>query len=275
MIEKICLECNKIFFHRNCIEQKFCTMKCAFEFQKKNRVARICINCKKENTNKLLKNQHCDECLDLLGIEKFKNHNIVKKCEVCQILYSTTILNTHRKETCSSKCQKILRFIFRAKYSLVCKRCDLPSCSNQITMNTLKLNISENHYCSMKCVNIARSQKASEMRKCTGTKPELKFAELLKENNIDYCTQYWINWKRGWKKFYDFYLPNIDTLIEVDGVYWHGKNLDDDKLNEQQTKTRENDKVKNQLALDQNYRLIRIWEDEIDNFNFELLKGKQ
>lgn len=131
---------------------------------------------------------------------------------------------------------------------------------------------SNNFYCCVKCLNIARSQKASENRKFTGTKPELLFAELLRENNIDYCSQYWINWKKGWKKFYDFYLPNIDTLVEIDGTYWHGKGLKDDELNNQQIKTRENDKIKNQLSKDQNYKLIRIWEDDIKTFDIKLLR---
>lgn len=59
--------------------------------------------------------------------------------------------------------------------------------------------------------------------------------------------------------------------MEIDGIYWHGKGLADSELNNQQTKTRENDKIKNQLAKDQNYKLIRIWEDEIESFNIETI----
>lgn len=83
--------------------------------------------------------------------------------------------------------------------------------------------------------------------------------------------QYWVEWKHGWKKFYDFYLPKYDALIEVDGVYWHGKNLDYNDLNSTQKHTRNNDIVKNALAKEHNYKLIRVWEDEIDNFDVNKL----
>ena len=56
-------------------------------------------------------------------------------------------------------------------------------------------------------------------------------------------------------------------LIEVDGTYWHGKNLKDYELNEQQKQTRKNDMIKNELASNRNYKLIRIWSDELSEFD--------
>ena len=53
---------------------------------------------------------------------------------------------------------------------------------------------------------------------------------------------------------------------------WHGKNLLDEQLNNQQHQTRLNDTIKDELAKTNNYSLIRIWSDEINNFKFNKLK---
>jgi len=119
----------------------------------------------------------------------------------------------------------------------------------------------------LECSN--RSNLAGKNRKYTKTKPELHFMELLDKNNIEYKFQHWVEWKHGWKKFYDFYIPNKNLLIEIDGVYWHGKDKIDDKLNNQQIQTRQNDAIKNELAKKRGYDLMRIWEDEIENFDIK------
>ena len=69
------------------------------------------------------------------------------------------------------------------------------------------------------------------------------------------------------QKWYDFYLFDFNLLIEIDGTYWHGKNLKYNELNKQQIITRNNDVIKNDLAKYKNYNLLRIWSDEIKNFN--------
>ena len=66
-------------------------------------------------------------------------------------------------------------------------------------------------------------------------------------------------------KLYDFYIPSNNTLIEVDGVYWHGKNKKLNELNKTQLKNHKNDKIKTRLAKKHGYNLIRIWEDEGKN----------
>ena len=64
---------------------------------------------------------------------------------------------------------------------------------------------------------------------------------------------------------YDFYIPSKNTLIEIDGIYWHGKGIDDAKLNETQKRNRLNDNRKTCIAKENGYDLIRIWEDEIED----------
>lgn len=98
------------------------------------------------------------------------------------------------------------------------------------------------------------------------TKPEMLVYEILKQHKIDFIQQYEF---RG--RYFDFAIPVKKILIEVDGVYWHGKNLNDNELNESQLRTRENDLYKNKLVESSDWKLVRIWEDEIVHFKFDKL----
>jgi G:T-mismatch repair DNA endonuclease (very short patch repair protein) len=52
--------------------------------------------------------------------------------------------------------------------------------------------------------------------KLTDTKPELEFKAFLNENNIDFIPQH--PTKYG---IIDFYLPDFEMYVEIDGTYWH------------------------------------------------------
>jgi hypothetical protein len=89
-------------------------------------------------------------------------------------------------------------------------------------------------------------------------------ASLLNENNIEYHYQYFLKTKEGICKSYDFKIKNTNILLEIDGDYWHGgpgvkKHFY--KLEE----IKQNDLIKNQLAEDNGFSLIRIWESNIYN----------
>jgi very-short-patch-repair endonuclease len=98
------------------------------------------------------------------------------------------------------------------------------------------------------------------------TKPELAVRDILINHNIEFQTQYEFK-----ERYFDFAIPLKKILIEVDGIYWHGKNLTDIELNESQLRTRNNDIYKNMLVESSDWKLIRIWEDEIQNFDFNKL----
>lgn len=89
--------------------------------------------------------------------------------------------------------------------------------------------------------------------------PELKFEEILDTMGINYIPQYELD-----GKFFDFYITEYDLLIEIDGIYWHGRGLSDEELNEVQKLNRNNDKIKDYLAKKHNKKLIRLWEDNLD-----------
>ena len=91
------------------------------------------------------------------------------------------------------------------------------------------------------------------------TKLEIKAKSILCELGYEYKQFYWLN-KNGWNpKEYDFYIKDLNLLIEVDGAYWHSlpENI-------------ENDKYKNEFAAEMKYGLIRI--PEKDN-NKEYIKS--
>lgn len=102
--------------------------------------------------------------------------------------------------------------------------------------------------------------KQNNKGKFKDTKPELAVEQILKNSNIEYTKQFRLS-----NRLYDFYLPKYNLLIEVDGIYWHGKNIKDEDLKyDVQKQKRKIDKLKNKLAVDNNYNLLRVWEDEIE-----------
>ena len=95
-------------------------------------------------------------------------------------------------------------------------------------------------------------------------KLEKYVSDILEENNIPYQYQFFLKTKDGVCKSYDFRIKNTNILIEIDGDYWHGgPSLDKHffKLDE----VKNNDIQKDQMAEEQGYKLIRIWESNIYN----------
>jgi very-short-patch-repair endonuclease len=93
------------------------------------------------------------------------------------------------------------------------------------------------------------------------TKPELDFEHRLKIRNIFYFKQYQVE-----NKFYDFYIPFLHTLIEIDGDFHHAnpKIYDHKNLTTVQKRTVENDLIKNKLAKDKGFDLMRIWSSTLE-----------
>jgi len=95
------------------------------------------------------------------------------------------------------------------------------------------------------------------------TKPELEVERILKDNDINYIKQF-----RLGNRLFDFHLSDYNTLIEVDGNYWHSKNIkDEDIIYKVQKNIRKIDKLKDSIASDNEYNLIRVWEDELNQFD--------
>lgn len=93
---------------------------------------------------------------------------------------------------------------------------------------------------------------------------EYFFEGILLSMNIKYIHSYYIE---NIGKIYDFYLPKYNILIEIDGDFWHCN--PDTKYAVPECKTQHininNDKIKSQWAAYNGYKLLRFWENDINN----------
>lgn len=96
----------------------------------------------------------------------------------------------------------------------------------------------------------------------TKSKTEKLFRDLLDQHGIEYYHQFYV---REIKALYDFKIRGLNILIEVDGDYWH--------CNESkgffpkyaaQKKNLERDVVKTTWCESNGYKLIRIWESDLN-----------
>lgn len=102
-----------------------------------------------------------------------------------------------------------------------------------------------------------------------GSKLEIEFEKILIDLNINYIKSIFIC-----RKQYDFYLPEQKVLIEIDGDWWHcNPAVHPIPISEIQIKNIENDKIKNEIAIKYDYKLLRFWEWDIKN-NIEKVKNK-
>jgi G:T-mismatch repair DNA endonuclease (very short patch repair protein) len=107
------------------------------------------------------------------------------------------------------------------------------------------------------------------------SKPELLVRKALEDNNINFKSQNKVTLPSGKIKLFDFWLPQHNTYLEVDGDYWHyNKNnpkIACKKPNKAQLKKMETDKEKDIYCKNNGIYLIRIWESELDKIN-QILK---
>lgn len=99
---------------------------------------------------------------------------------------------------------------------------------------------------------------------------EYKFEAILDLLEINYNHSHYF---KEIKKIYDFYLPEYNILIEVDGDFWHCNPKNYKKpLCKSQEVNLINDEFKNKWALDNGYKLLRFWENDLNNNILEVKK---
>jgi len=119
------------------------------------------------------------------------------------------------------------------------------------------LKRSNKKFCTYPCAMTYRfkNEKVSQ--------PELVVKNWLDEFFIKYKWQHSLE-----GRFFDFYLPEINTLIEINGTYHHAKNIEAfEYMDKIQKRTRYNDLIKNEIAYKNDILLIRIWHDEINKLH--------
>ena len=105
--------------------------------------------------------------------------------------------------------------------------------------------------------------KKEKVEKIGTSKLEDKFAnEFLDRLGVKYIRQFRAE---SIGRFFDFYLPDVNLLIEIDGDYYHSFNREYDKMSPMQKKNKRVDEMKDRWALINCIPLIRIWEHDINN----------
>jgi very-short-patch-repair endonuclease len=96
------------------------------------------------------------------------------------------------------------------------------------------------------------------------SKLENLFANILDLLDIKYSTKFYA---KDIKAFYDFYIPEHNIIIEVDGDFWHCNpdSKHSEAKYESQKKNLVRDKEKEQWTINNGYKLLRFWENDINN----------
>ena len=102
------------------------------------------------------------------------------------------------------------------------------------------------------------------------SKLEKRFAKnFLEKLGVDYIYQYKAE---SIGRYYDFCIPSALILIEIDGDYFHAKNLLWEQMNPMQKHNRKVDKEKDHWAIINGFFLIRIWEEDINKRPDKVMK---
>lgn len=104
------------------------------------------------------------------------------------------------------------------------------------------------------------------------SKLEMDFAtNFLDKLDVEYQWQFEA---KDIGRFYDFYLPNQNLIIEIDGDYWHGnpEMYCEEKLRGHQRRAQKIDEYKDRWALLHGIPIIRIWESDIRKKPTEVMK---
>jgi len=281
-----CLICGKE--HNN---KKYCSENCQYEAYKVKKVDRIkveCLNCHQEfETISTKVKKYCSrKCVDEhKKITYLREKNPMfnfKVSDETKLKHSILAKKMWENEDIANKIKKGIK-----EYN---DKHDHPSGwskeSREKRINTYieKYGVSHNWKCEKIRENINKTclEKYGKtsyeimieaLHKTNVTSIEKIFEDFLLKNHILYEKQYRIYFKneQGKLKFrsYDFLLKEKNILIEIDGDYWHGNPIFFKKLNETQNNNKKNDFFKNELAKIKNMILIRFWETQINNNEFE------
>ncbi len=120
-------------------------------------------------------------------------------------------------------------------------------------------------------VKSKKSPKVKTQEQLDGSGLETFFrVNILDVLQIEYIQQFEA---KSIGRFYDYYLPKSNVLLEVDGDYYH-KNpaMYNKPINAIQKKNMRVDSYKNKWALANGYVLIRIWESDIKKHPDKVMK---
>jgi len=238
-ISNECKECGattKVYFSRNQLSVfKFCSIHCQQHYKKKNSI-NICPICNKNFLYKQKKKEFYGTCGN-------------KKCiSIHKETRKKNIANNHWIKRKDSERIKKQRIKTRIENDIKLNRKYKP-------WNKGKKNIYSKE--TIEKIRNATIKQLSE-QKFKKTKIEEKIEDFLKKEKINYVYSYILKQRQ-----YDFCLKNYKILIEADGDYWHGNPKIYENLSDRQILKQQDDNIKNRIAKENGYEIIRFWEYDI------------
>ena len=243
-----CIKCNELverkYFSNSILEKKYTCKKCVLLYYN-------------PMFNVDIKKKHSDICKS----DKYKNN--------MSILCSGE-LNGFYGKTHNEKSIKKIKDGFKSWYSELSKD-DYDRWRKNMSDGNIKLMYDKPEFYHNIKSKAARASHISQFLNCEMNKIETIVYDYLKKLNIDVKFSIILGYNQ-----YDFGVKDKRILIEIDGDYWHGNPLlyniegtdDKRKLNNEQLDKIEKDIKKNKFALEHNFKLIRIWENEINDGSF-------
>ena len=120
----------------------------------------------------------------------------------------------------------------------------------------------------------AATRKKVRVHNLPGTsKLEERFAvDFLDKLGVKYIYQFKVEEIGRW---YDFYLPTHNLIIEIDGSYYHAdpRVVSEDKLTPMHKHNMRVDEAKNKWALAHGIPILRIWEKDINESPTKVLEA--
>jgi very-short-patch-repair endonuclease len=226
---KVCKKCNESFYAQK-LSSEFCSRSCAISWRNSNNPAitkKITESLKKNGKLKtLVQLAHSPEAS---AKRKKSNENQWKNPHI-------------RKQMITNQIQSYKNNPEIVKERM--KKIDTPEWRQKLSAATKKRW--DNDYAGMirKCILPTLNLYNSSL--------EQKFEQYCIENDIKYERQFILE-----NKVYDFYLPDSNTLVECDGIFFHPKK-EEDCVYDIQKMNFENDKIKTLLVEQKGYKLIRI-----------------
>lgn len=215
------------------------------------------------NQNKILKINHCIDCNKEIGGRSTRCVDCNKK-----YLWSDPIFRQHISET---MLKTNIRLWNDPNHIAAMKERDVRRCNNLVYKRSVSEQLKkqwENNIifrnsvtASAKIHTTARwADSTSNLRIYMDTyhfipsSLECKFKDLLDNAGILYIQQYKPD---KCTKVYDFFLPLYNTLVEIDGTFWHHSEW------AIQHGSRVNDDIKDKWAVDNGYDMVRIPENDM------------
>ncbi|MDO8623125.1 MAG: NUMOD3 domain-containing DNA-binding protein [archaeon] len=114
---------------------------------------------------------------------------------------------------------------------------------------------------SQESKNIIKLARSKQVLPVKDSSIEVKLQSFLKELNITFIKHKYIKIDHAY--CCDIFVPHQNLILEADGNFWH-----------KYPTGREIDRIRTKELLEQGFKVLRLWESEINNMNIENFKEK-